>query len=595
MIPQPLLALVAASTAIQLVGAAAEWDLSSDTWSATDALGRSLPSAAETGPPRPDRTVGIFYFLWHGAHIQGGPFDVSRILAQDPAAMDKPESPLWGPLHAPHHWGESIFGYYLTNDEGVLRKHAQMLSDAGVDVVIFDVTNQVTYPDYYRVLLRVWSEFRQLGNRTPQVAFLAPFWDPSKVVAELWRDLYMPGSYPDLWFRWEGKPLMLADPDLFANQGEHSARIREFFTFRRPQPDYFKGPTKPDMWGWLEVHPQHVFINARGEKEQMTVGVAQNAVGDRLGCMSETGARGRSFHSGAVDARPNAVDYGYNVAEQWDRALAENPRFIFITGWNEWIAGRFNEFNGVRLPVMFVDQFDQEHSRDIEPMRGGHGDNYYYQMVAFIRRYKGTRPLLTVAPRAVRIDGKFDDWREVEPEFRDTIGDPACRRHRGWDPTTIYENQSRRNDIVAAKISADHRNLWFNARTREPFDPASGPPRTFLFIDLDRNARTGWLGYDFVVNRSGTKTTSASIEKNVGGRYVWRSVGKAALRFAGNELELGIPRRALELDGPLEQIDFKWADNIAETGDWSDFTLNGDVAPNDRFNYRARFDKPKPK
>jgi hypothetical protein len=25
---------------------------------------------------------------------------------------------------------------------------------------------------------------------------------------------------------------------------------------------------------------------------------------------------------------------------------------------------------------MFVDQFDQEHSRDIEPMRGGHGDDY---------------------------------------------------------------------------------------------------------------------------------------------------------------------------------------------------------------------------
>ena len=34
-------------------------------------------------------------------------------------------------------------------------------------------------------------------------------------------------------------------------------------------------------------------------------------------------------------------------------------------------------------------------------------------------------------------------------------------------------------------------------------------------------------------------------------------------------------------------IDFKWADNIQQTGDASDFTLNGDAAPNDRFNYRA--------
>ena len=34
-------------------------------------------------------------------------------------------------------------------------------------------------------------------------------------------------------------------------------------------------------------------------------------------------------------------------------------------------------------------------------------------------------------------------------------------------------------------------------------------------------------------------------------------------------------------------IDFKWADNIQQTGDWTDFTINGDAAPNDRFNYRA--------
>jgi len=44
-----------------------------------------------------------------------------------------------------------------------------------VDVVIFDVTNQVTYRDYYMALLRVWSEMRRLGNPTPQVAFLTPF------------------------------------------------------------------------------------------------------------------------------------------------------------------------------------------------------------------------------------------------------------------------------------------------------------------------------------------------------------------------------------------------------------------------------------
>ena len=155
-----------------------------------------MPTYEDVGPPRADRVVGIFYFLWHGAHVQGGPYDVTKILAQDPQAMLKKQSPLWGPMLAPHHWGQSIFGYYLTDDAGVLRKHAQMLADAGVDMVVFDVTNQITYKSYYMALLRVFSEVRKSGGRTPQVAFLCPFGDPAKVVAELYKDLYAQGFSP---------------------------------------------------------------------------------------------------------------------------------------------------------------------------------------------------------------------------------------------------------------------------------------------------------------------------------------------------------------------------------------------------------------
>src|SRR5262249_14994800 len=158
-----------------------------------------------------------FYFLWHGAHVNetwGGPYDISKILAKDPEAMRKRDSPLWGPMYAPHHWGESLFGYYLTDDTYVLRKHAQMLSDAGIDTLIFDVTNHNTYRPYYMALLRVFSDLRRAGGRTPKVAFLTPFWEPAKVVKELYNDLYRPGLYQDLWFRWEGKPLILADPAL---------------------------------------------------------------------------------------------------------------------------------------------------------------------------------------------------------------------------------------------------------------------------------------------------------------------------------------------------------------------------------------------
>jgi hypothetical protein len=692
-------------------------DLFSDTWTATDALGRKLPVYPEVTAPRPDRTVGIFYFLWHGAHTQGGgPFDISKILATDPDAMQKPGSPLWGPLHAPHHWGESIFGYYLTRDEAVLRKHAQMLADAGVDVVVFDVTNQITYLDDYMTLLRVWAHERELGNRTPQVAFLTPFWAPAKVTRELWRDLYSTGIYRDLWFQWEGKPLILADPDLlldafeqahqstpvelraghtlgqrfstdqkmfsvagrfptwnksdssitltlrrdgpggeqlatrrFANVQDNSwlrlsfetplpagtfyleasdaegqigwwsdsqdrlpngaaladgkvvegdrtlriefendelRRILNFFTFRKPQPDYFKEPTQPNMWSWLEVYPQHRFTNSSGVNEQMSVGVAQNAVNGRLGSMSEPGAHGRSYHNGSTDQRPNAVRYGFNVQEQWERALREDPEFIFVTGWNEWIAGRFAEFNGVKLPVMFVDQFDQEHSRDIEPMAGGHGDDYYWQLVSYIRKYKGARPLQHIKPKLISIDGAFDDWKEVGPEFADTIGDPVHRQNRGWNPNVLYQNDSGRNDIIEARFTFDKEHAYFYARTRDLLTSSTDTNWMSLLIDIDADASTGWLGYDYIVNYPETGSISRHSGKK--GSFQWSKINSSGLKLLSkkNELELSISWKALGRSKPVT-FEFKWADNCLHSGDWTDFTLNGDAAPNDRYNYRA--------
>jgi hypothetical protein len=692
------------------------WDTFADTWAATDALGRSLPGYAQVGPPRKDRTIGLFYFLWLGAYINGGPYDISRILAQHPDAMQHADDPLWGPLFAPHHWGEPLFGYYETDDPWVLRKHAQMLADAGVDVIIFDVTNQITYPAYYRALLDAFAEVRRAGGKTPQVAFLCPFWEPRKVVWELYHDLYGPGLHSDLWFRWQGKPLILADPDGIAeSEGNtqqdtpvplspgrtlgqsfttskpfvavggrfptwatsHAAmtltlyetgvggralakqrfsdvsdnawlslrlahplppgtyylemadaegtigwwsdskdvyadahayidglkvtgdrtlrievvsdtqrRIRDFFTFRKPQPDYFKGPTAPDMWSWLEVYPQHVFRNAAGEKEQMSVGVAQNAIDSRLGSLSEPDARGRNWHGGANDTRPGAVNEGLNFAEQFEHALHEDPRFIFITGWNEWIAGRFAEFAGVKQPVMFVDEFNQERSRDIEPMRGGHGDDYYYQMVAFIRRYKGVRkPPSAGKPQTIRIDGDFAQWRKVQPEYRDDIGDTAWRDHPGWNNVARYANSTGRNDFVTLKVARDADTLYFYARTRAPITPHTDPHWMMLFLKTGSDPHAGWEGYNFVVNRHVINDNISLLEMSAGG-WNWKPKANVRYRVRGNELQLAIRRTDLGLRrGQPVRLQFKWSDNMQREGDVMEFTVSGDAAPNGRFNY----------
>ena len=108
-----------------------------------------------------------------------------------------------------------------------------------------------------------------------------------------------------------------------------------------------------------------------------------------------------------------------------------------------------------------------------------------------------------------------------------------------------------------------------------------------LFLDVDHNPATGWLGYDFVLNRVPARAQTATLERNLGG-YRWGMPVDVPYRVGGNQLELAIPRSALGLKTLPAEIDFKWADNIQQSGEASDFTLHGDVAPNDRFNYRAK-------
>jgi hypothetical protein len=58
-------------------------------WPAMDGLSRSLPDPAEIPPPRADRFVGIFYFLWHDRDTSTLPNDLSKILPQDPDILSR--------------------------------------------------------------------------------------------------------------------------------------------------------------------------------------------------------------------------------------------------------------------------------------------------------------------------------------------------------------------------------------------------------------------------------------------------------------------------------------------------------------------------
>jgi len=553
-------------------------DLYADTWSATDALGRVLPEFEDCGGPKANRTVGLFYFLWLGQHSKEGPYDITELLKKDP------NHPAWGAAGAFHHWGRPELGYYTSDSAYVIRRHVQLLTAAGVDVLIFDVTNAFTYPDIYLNICEIFTRLGASGQATPQIMFLANS-HSNRTIKRLYDDLYSKKLYPQLWFQWEGKPLLLTG----ANRPDGlPAEIEEFFTFRK----CWAWTHGQDTWNWLDHWPQRYGWHESPDRiEQISVSAAQHPVSNI----------GRSHRNGR---QPESNDYGIGIhtgeglyfEQQWDRALKADPEFIFITGWNEWVAQRFIKEEGQGPDQLagrplhpgdsyFVDAYTQEYSRDIEPMEGGYGDNYYYQMAAGIRRYKGVRKPQTVSrPTTILIDGGFDDWRDVAPEFRDFIGDVEHRHEKGWGQAGEYVNTTGRNDFAAMKAARDDTHVYFYARTDGVITPHTDSHWMLLYIDADQDAQTGWEGYDLVVNlevKDGGKTSVHALQSG------WDPKPVASIDYAyrGKELELAVPRALLNCGSGPVRLDFHWTDNV-QPGRMDRFALDGDSAPERRFKYR---------
>ncbi|HEY3783202.1 MAG TPA: hypothetical protein VGL56_19150 [Fimbriimonadaceae bacterium] len=553
-------------------------DLNSDTWAATDELGRQLPGYEQCGPPRKDRYVGIFYFLW----MQPGQpvYDNSKLRLENPA------DPQYGPVTAFHWWGKPELGYYLSDDEFVIRKHAEELSDAGVDTLIFDVTNAATYDSTFLTLCTVYEEMRGEGEKTPQFAFFTHA-DAAKTAQHLYDTFYSKNLYPDLWFRWKGKPLLLGPLQGLSKEISNFFTVRESWAWSDPNGWFGNGQ---DRWPWIDNSPQNPgWHESKDKPEEISVAVAEHP----------TTNIGRSYHAGHEPSDPHPAD-GLFFAEQWKRALKVDPEFIYVTGWNEWIAQRFlnqggQRFLGKPLPAngtFFVDEYNEEYSRDIEPMTElgpstlgsntpGHGDDYYYQLVSFIRQYKGVRPLPSVSrPVSVHIGQGFGQWQQVQPTYLGHVDGAAHRDHAGYGDT-VYTNGASLNDFAQMKVARDSKYVYFYAQTTKPIVLAPDQVFMTLLLDVDRNHQTGWEGYDYAINLK-----PGWIEKNTGG-WNWSPVSKVQLAMKGNELQIAVPRAICELNGNLN-FEFKWVDGVSQNGNILSFIDQGEVAPSGRFNYVYR-------
>ena len=350
---------------------------------------------------------------------------------------------------------------------------------------------------------------------------------------------------------WNGKPAIIGYPDgLTAGEAPVSGEVRKAFTWRTGWADVDTASLQNE-WQWIDsVTPQNWgYVGRPDIPEQVPV-----ACGGW--CNSNLGRSNYNRSQPAYDkfhlASDRTGNQGLFFSEQIFYGLKLDPKLMFTTGWNEWRAGAWTAplaGGGYRIldnscaprQRYFVDNYTAEYSRDIEPMKGGHGDNYYYQMVAANRLRKGVRP---VPPASLALSEAPMDFSGVMPAYQDAPDETLVR-----DAPSSFSNLAN----------------WMN-----------------LFLDIDRSRSTGWEGYDYVINFGG----SGQVQRLSSG--VWKPVriGTARVVVTGNQMVITVPRAMLGLGADPLKFDFHWTDNLQTPCDISDFGMSGDSAPERRFNYR---------
>ncbi len=579
-------------------------DVFSDTWLSIDDEGRI--SGTDNGVVN-DRKVGIFYFLWHDGTSSQPIYDHSAAYEKGGSAL-LIETMTSGPLGFAHYWAEPYFGYYQSNDEWVIRKHTYQLNAAGVDFIFIDATNGLTYERNYETILKVWSEMRAEGHTTPQIMFHCgnTYSLANSSLTALWNNLYSKGRYEDLWFKWEGKPLVLMPHELWQDLPEE---MQNFFTHRQSwaftSDKWYTSTRGKGAWAWADMYPQRAGYSLQGQLEQMIVMCGFWANGSD----GTNGGRSYSKLNGGQPSPETADDFSFSLVdktsgkgiafeEQFTYAMEKDPPLIMITGWNEWWAGRWEAGAAIGQTIAntytvtndqswtrhyFVDCFNPEYSRDIEPVKGYFNDNYYYQMVQNIREYKGSRvPLAAFGQRPIDLEGDLSQWDIVGPEYRDYTGDVTHRDHDSYVGQLHYTNTTGRNDFTVAKVSKYNGNVYFYAETAQAITAADGTNWMNLYIDADADPTTGWNGYEYLLNRTRDAST-CSIQKFVDGEWTFEDAGQADYAVNGNTIQIKVNADSLGLGATF---DFKWADNSVDDGQIMQFLDLGDTAPDGRFNYR---------
>jgi len=565
----------------------------------TDDFGRVILPV--DGKVNKDRYVGMFYFLTLGQHTNhSGIYDVNKITYEGTynKAFTRYNTPIT-PVGSAHFWGEPVWGYYNSGDTWVMRKQIEMLTMAGVDFLVLDTSNNVLYENVTAKLFEILKEYQDAGWDVPRVMYYLGKHDlgaDMQVIKQVYKIFYESDTYKSLWFTPNDpeKPMIVAPDNVIASLRSSSnaqeKALAEFFDFRVTQwpiaapvnePVYeygapwisFEYPQTPQE-GWINVSiAQHVSV-----------------------CMTDTKAsRGRGWYptekvKGQWRGKNDHENWRQNLnyQAQWNTVLemtpeqrAEDARFVFLTGWNEWVAEKLRRGDG---DYFTVDTFNPEYSRDIEPSRSsGMKDYAYFQTIMNIHA-DNYAPAVHYEYPAATPDITKDDaavWQSAVT-YRDFTGECADRNFKAMAGDIVYKDTTGRNDIDTISVLRNEQYLYFRISCAEDITAYSEGDTGWMNLWIKTADASGDLlcGYEYVINRQVVGNVSAV--QNAKGE----SVGEADVNVFGKVMIVRIPLDAIGLDKNDFALEFKVTDNVQDMeNDPLNLYSTGDAAPIGTLNF----------
>ena len=323
--------------------------------------------------------VGICYSVWFDYILGSGTEPVTNWHNITEVLEGKQT---WGPSPAFHYWAKPAQGYYRSSDVEAIRNNMTMIYQAGVDFIILDHTNlhngyldnadlkKRMIDDPMTALFDTIMDMRAEGLGTPYVVIWCGD-NNGRLYRYLYDEYYNREEWKDCFVYWDGHPLLLTThihPDSFPLKDQNLYTVRSMWglgvNYAAGQWSYLNPSINGCVTYGTDGTPEHVGVTTASQKNYMAQG---NATTMRPG--------------DAVSRNKGKTWY-----IQWYYAFKIRPKIVTLAWWNEWTAQRLDLGGG---KYAFTDNFNAEYSRDIEPMEGGHGDQYYRWLIGYISAYKG--------------------------------------------------------------------------------------------------------------------------------------------------------------------------------------------------------------